>query len=188
MSTAQPNKQNNPAFDPDAKIVKLKSNGTLTLREVLLQEIKRMYHIEKAVLKAFPKMVKNACAFDLIQAGSIYLENTKTRIVRLEDAFAHIEEKPEHAKSPSIDALLTEAEEIIEGAKFGNVRDIGIVLVFHKMVHYKIATYTMLSAFSELIDHQEIMVLFAESLNEEKIMDLRTSKIIASIRLGSDEY
>ena len=185
MDTEKPHYQNNLHVNNDSRSLKLKSNGSLGLNEVLLSEIKSLYYMEKVVLKAFPKIMKNACSYKLIEASTIYIEKTKLRLIRIEESFTHLNEALEEKKHLAIDSILKEADDIIEDTKFGNVRDIGIMLSFHKIVHLKIAVYKMLSEFSELANQMEIAKLFAESLNEEKVSELRNSKIISSIRLDS---
>jgi hypothetical protein len=47
----------------EIKTIRLKFDGIIGLREVILNELQSLYYVEKALLKAFPKMIKNACSF-----------------------------------------------------------------------------------------------------------------------------
>jgi ferritin-like metal-binding protein YciE len=188
METAQPNNQNNDiVFENDVKYPKLKSKGTGGLCDLLLNEVKLIYDVKKTGLKSFPKVIKNACSFELIEAVTKHFEETKKQLIRLEDVFTILEENPVAVTCNSMKSLLREMDDVTENTKFGTVRDAGIILAFHKIVHYEISAYTILSAFAQIIDEQQIIDLIEESLNESKVTELRLLKILSFLQLSSDE-
>ncbi|WP_166426913.1 YciE/YciF ferroxidase family protein [Flavobacterium psychrotolerans] len=183
----KPNENYNSITDNDTKPIRNKFDGTSGLFELLVNELKTMYYIEKALLKAFPKMIKNSCAFELIEAITIHFEETKLHVIRLGEAFSNLDEDPFLQKSETIDCLLQDVDAMIEDTKFGTVRDAGIILSLYKIGHYELATYGILSIYAELLEEKTIFNLLAESLNEEKITELRLMKIANSIRFKTYE-
>lgn len=174
--------RNDVVNDNDLRFVKFKFNGTTQIRELLLSEIKSLYYIEKALLIAFPKIIKNSCSFELIEAITIHFEETKNHIIRLEDAFLCSNENPILKRNQSIESLINEIDSIIETTKFGSVRDAGIVLALSKIEHYEIATYNILSTYAASMNENAIAELLAASLNEEKITEMRLNKIADSLK------
>ena len=64
-----------------------------TLHDAFIDELRDVYHAEKQITKALPKMIKAASSDELRQAFETHLEETKTQISRLEEVFASIDEK-----------------------------------------------------------------------------------------------
>lgn len=171
----------------DVKPIRFKFDGEQGLRDLLLQELNSMYYVEKMLIKSFPKMIKHACNFELIEAITIHLEATKKQIIRIEDTFLTLEEPAILNRSEAIESMLQEIDDIIEVTKFGMVRDAGIILALHKIEHYEIATYSILSTFAENLKAENIKVLMDESLNEEKVAEMRLAKIAQTIQFYEDE-
>ena len=57
------------------------------LMKLFEEELKDIYWAEKALLKAIPKMIKNASSEDLIDALENHLEETEEQVVRVEQVF-----------------------------------------------------------------------------------------------------
>lgn len=170
----------------EIKTIRLKFDGIIGLREVILNELQSLYYVEKALLKAFPKMIKNACSFELIEAITLHFEETKQQVIRLEDAFLALNENPKLKRCQAIEQLINDVDCTIENTKFGAIRDAGILLSLQKIEHYEIATYSILSTYAESSNENAIAELLAISLNEEKVTELRLEKISNSIRFDSN--
>jgi ferritin-like metal-binding protein YciE len=183
----KPIENDNPSFENENKPIKIKYDGASGLRDLLLHELKSMYFIEKVLIKAFPKMIKNACTFELIEAITMHLEDTKKQIIRIEDTFSTMEENPILHRCEAIECMLQEIDDIVEVTKFGMVRDAGIVLALQKIEHYKMATYSILSTYAENLEEETVQLLLEQSLNEEKIAELRLAKIATSIKFYNEK-
>ena len=160
-------------------------DGESGLKELFLNELKCVYYMEKTLLKSFPKTIKNACSFELIEAVTIHQEETKLQIIRLEDIFALLEENPMLERCQPVESLLETIDHVIEETKFGTVRDAGIVLGLHRIEHYEISSYNILNTYAENMNLNKIALLLSESVNEEKVTELRLAKIAQSIRFYS---
>lgn len=188
MDTAKPNSQNDDiAFANDVKTSKLKSKGSLGLCDLLLNEVKFMYDVKKSALKFFPKIIKNACSFDLIEAITKHFEESKSQIIRLENVFTILEENPSSLRCLTMESLLRDMDNVTEKTKFGTIRDAGIILTFHKMINYEMSVYTIIAAFANTINKQQIIDALANSLNETKATALKLLKILSYLQLSPDE-
>jgi ferritin-like metal-binding protein YciE len=63
-----------------------------TLRSLFIDELRDVYHAEKQLTKALPKLAKAAAAPDLRKAIESHLEETENHVKRLEQVFETLEE------------------------------------------------------------------------------------------------
>lgn len=147
------------------------------LRHLFINELKDIYWAEKALLKAIPVMVENATTPELVKALTNHTKQTQEHVIRLENVFSIMGEKPEAKKCEAMDGLIKEAEEIMHKTVKGVVRDAGIILAGQKVEHYEIATYGTLSAFAKSIDEDEVVAILRKTLSDEKQADIMLSEI-----------
>lgn len=147
------------------------------LRELFVAELKDIYWAENALLKAIPKMIKNATSEELIAALEDHLAVTEEQVSRLDQVFELIEEKAQGKKCEAMAGLIKEAEEIMKETKKGDVRDAGIISAAQKVEHYEIATYGTLKTFALTLEEYDAADLLEETLNEEKDADQSLTEI-----------
>ena len=63
-----------------------------TLHDAFLDELRDVYHAEKQITKALPKMVKAASNKSLAQAFADHLKETEGHVARIEEAFSTLGE------------------------------------------------------------------------------------------------
>jgi len=159
---------------------KSSSKASQGLRDLFEDELKDIYWAEKALIKAIPKMVKNATSEELVSALNDHLEVTKGHVDRLEESF-NILGKPARAKKcEAMAGLVKEAEEIMEDTEEGVVRDAGIIAAAQKVEHYEIASYGTLCAFAKTLGEDEVTSLLQQTLDEEKEADQKLTEIAES--------
>lgn len=157
--------------------VKVKAGVAQGLHKLFLNELKDIYHAEKALTKAIPKFIEEATASELIEVLTAYLDNTKQHIIRLEDVFSIMNEKAEAEKCEAIEGLIKEAEHIVEKTTAGVVRDAGLISAVQKIEHHEIATYGTLFSFAKTLEEDEVATLLQTTLDEEKEADAKLSEI-----------
>lgn len=153
-------------------VVKPKKDAADGLRELFVHSLQDIYWAEKALIKALPKMAKNATTPNLIEALNEHLEVTKGHITRLEEVFASIGEKAAAKKCDAMEGLLKEGEGILEETEPGVVRDAGIIAAAQKVEHYEMATYGTLAAFARTLGENDAAILLEQTLIEEKQADI----------------
>ena len=148
-----------------------KKDAAKELKDLFEDSLKDIYWAEKALVKALPKMQKNATDAKLKQAIGDHLAQTKNQVLRLEDCFKALGKKAQAKKCDAMQGLLDEGTSIIEETKPGPVRDAGIIAASQKVEHYEIATYGTLAAFAKVLKEKKCLKNLLETLKEEKDCD-----------------
>lgn len=148
-----------------------KSSAAEGLRQLFVDSLKDIYWAEKALVKALPKMAKNATSENLISAINDHLAITEEQVSRLEKVFTSIGEKAVAKKCDAMEGLIKEGESIMEETEVGPVRDAGIIAASQKIEHYEIATYGTLAAFAQTLGEDDVVLLLEQTLAEEKEAD-----------------
>lgn len=157
-------------------VTKAKSNAADGLRELFVDSLKDIYWAEKALVKALPKMAKNATSENLVTAINNHLTVTEEQVKRLEKVFESVGEKATAKKCDAMEGLIKEGEGIIEETEAGPVRDAGIIAASQKIEHYEIATYGTLAAFAKTLGEDVALKLLRETLEEEKDADIQLTE------------
>jgi ferritin-like metal-binding protein YciE len=155
-----------------AGVVKPKSTAAEDLRELYVDSLKDIYWAEKALLKALPKMAKNATTQNLVTALNEHTTVTEGHVARLEKVFELAGEKAVAKKCEAMDGLIKEGQDILESTEPGPVRDAGIIAASQKIEHYEIATYGTLCAFAKTLGENEAAEILHQTLSEEKEADV----------------
>ena len=148
------------------------------LLDFFIDEIKDIYWAEKHLVKALPKMQKAATSEELQEAIGNHLEQTKGHVIRLEEVFSMLDEKPQAKKCDAMDGIVEEGKEILDDTESGTAtRDVGIILAGQKVEHYEIATYGGLAQLAKTIGRNDIAEILGQTLSEEKETDEKLSRI-----------
>ena len=150
------------------------------LRQLFENELKDIYWAEKALTKAIPKMIKKATSEELIEALEDHLEVTEGHVERCEKVFELLDKTATGKKCEAMAGLTKEAEEIMESAEEGMVRDAGIISAAQKVEHYEIASYGTLCAFAKTLGEDKVADLLEQTLNEEKEANDKLTEIAES--------
>ena len=150
------------------------------LMKLFEDELKDIYWAEKALTKAIPKMIKNASDALLIKVLKGHLDETETHVKRAEKVFAILGKKATAKKCEAMAGLIKEAEEIMKDCDAGAMRDAGIISAGQKVEHYEIASYGILRQFAETLDLKDAEKLFGQTLQEEKMADMKLTEAAVS--------
>ena len=171
-SRAKKNSATKASTTTRTRMVKAKSTAAEGLRELYTDSLKDIYWAEKALLKALPKMAKNATNENLINALNEHLAVTEEQVSRLEKVFELAGKKAVAKKCEAMDGLIKEGQDIMESTQAGPVRDAGIIAASQKIEHYEIATYGTICAFAKTLGEDEAAALLDQTLAEEKEADV----------------
>lgn len=151
--------------------VEAKATAATELRALFIDELKDIVYAERALVKALPKMAKNATEPKLATAIEEHIAVTEGQVGRLEQIFEMLGESSRGKKCDAMEGLIKEGEGILEDTVAGPVRDAGIISASQKIEHYEIASYGTLVAFAKTLGETEIAALLEETLAEEKMAD-----------------
>ena len=155
-----------------------------SLRDLYIDELKDLYSAEKQLVKALPKMAKNATNPDLKKAFSDHLAQTEGHVERLEQIFESLEASPRGKKCVGMEGLIEEADEMLEEDADEDVLDAGLISKAQHVEHYEMAGYGTVHRWAVTLGESEHAELLEQTLNEEKEADeLLTQLAEASINV-----
>jgi len=158
-----------------------------TLKDLYLDELKDVYDAENQIVKALPKMAKEATNEELRAAIEQHIDQTQTQIERLEQIFEDLGEKAKGQKCEATRGLIEEAKRMMEDSEDDDVRDAAIIAAAQKIEHYEIATYGTLRTYAELMGYDEQAELLQETLDEEKETDENLTELaVGCINLDAE--
>jgi len=150
------------------------------LQELLIEELRDIYHAEGQLLKALPKMAKAAQSERLKEAFERHLEETEQHLERLERAFESLGEPVKGRKCEGMEGLLEEGKRVMQEHSESAMLDAALIAVAQKVEHYEIAGYGTICTWADLLGLDEVSDLLKESLDEEKTTDETLTEIAES--------
>jgi len=150
------------------------------LGKLFEDELRDIYWAEKALVKALPKMAKNATSEELVQAIEKHLEETETHVTRCEEIFSILGKEPRGKKCEAMEGLIKESQTIMEEAEEGVMRDAAIISAAQKVEHYEIASYGTLRTFAQTLGFDDAVEILESTLEEEKQTDVSLTELATS--------
>jgi ferritin-like metal-binding protein YciE len=151
-----------------------------SVQDLLVEELRDIYHAEKQLVKALPKMAKSSKSDKLRQAFESHLEETKGQVERLEMVFDKLDVPARAKRCEAMIGLIEEAQEMMEEIKTPEVLDAALIGAAQKVEHYEIASYGTVHALAEALGNQEAAQLLNQTLEEEKSADQKLNQIALS--------
>jgi len=142
-----------------------------SLEELFIEELKDLYHAEKQLVRALPKMAKAATSDELRQAFLNHAEQTKNQVSRLEEVFESCDEKAKANVCKGMQGLIEEGQETMEEDAEEQLADLGLIAAAQKVEHYEISGYGTLRTFAQILGNQDAVRLLSETLKEEEATD-----------------
>ena len=149
------------------------------LHDVMVDLVKDLYHAEKQLVKALPRMAKAATSQDLRTAFEDHLEETEGHVDRLEQVFGALQMKPTTKVCHGMMGLVEEGKEVIEEKSKSTPEaiDAALIAAAQKVEHYEITAYGTLATFAETLGLDDVASLLKETLNEEETADQKLSDL-----------
>lgn len=149
----------------------------MSLQESLLDEVRDLYHAEKQLLKALPKMAKAATHEDLREAMETHLEETQEQVKRLEKVFSALGKKPSAKPCHGMLGIIEENMEKMQELDRGSVLDAVLIAGAQRVEHYEIGSYGTAVAWARLLGLNEVASLLEQTLEEEKATDKKLTAL-----------
>ena len=159
-----------------------------SLQELYVSELKDLYSAEKQLIKALPKMVKNATNPQLRKAFSDHLDETEGHVDRLEKIFQMLGEKAGGKKCKGMEGLIDEARELLEEDASDEVIDAGLISKAQHVEHYEMAGYGTVRTYAEQLGFRDQAKLLQQTLDEEgKANELLTQIAEGAVNAEAEE-
>lgn len=156
-----------------------------TLQDLMIEETRDLYHAEKQITQALPKMIAAASDPQLKQSFQAHLTETEGQIKRLEQVFQLLEIPAKAKVCHAMLGILEEGKEMIEQDADPDVKDAGLIASAQRVEHYEIAGYGTLRTFALQLGHKEVAALFEQTLEEEKATDVKLT-VLATRRINQE--
>jgi ferritin-like metal-binding protein YciE len=147
------------------------------MEKLFLEELKDIYHAEKQLIRALPRMAKAAESPELQQAFTTHLKETQGQVQRLERIFKELGQPVRGKRCKGMEGLVEEGKEKMEEDGEAPVIDAALIASAQKVEHYEIAAYGCLRTYAQLLGYSEAARLLEETLKEEEATDKKLTEL-----------
>lgn len=159
----------------------------LTLYDCFCAKTMALYDIETQLVKALPKMAKNATNPKLKEALSNHLMETEEHVRRLESIFELLEIKPKKLKVEAIRGLIADDSWSMEQDTTPATLDSLLIAGARYVEHFEMAGYMSLFEWAGILDLGEAQAHIEETLEEEKNADELLKQIAEEVNQEAAE-
>jgi len=149
------------------------------VRELLIEQLKDLYHAESQLVNAIPKMVEAAHNPKLREGFEKHLAQTENHVERLKQVFELLGEEAEPKPCRAMLGLIEEAQETIDegGEKDELAADLALIAVAQRVEHYEISGYGTVRAMARQIGEIDAATLLSHTLGEEEAADYLLTQV-----------
>jgi ferritin-like metal-binding protein YciE len=151
-----------------------------TLEDLYMDMLKDLYSAEKQLVKALPKMVRNAHTPDLQQAFQDHLKQTEGHVERIERIFSERNASPRGKKCVGMEGIVEEGNELLQEKVDPDVLDAGLIAAAQKVEHYEIASYGAVRTWAQRLGYNNEAQLLQQTLDEEGEANKKLTQIAES--------
>ncbi len=148
-----------------------------TLNDLFHETLRDIYYAERKILKALPKMARNAQSDKLKNAFQKHRDETEGQVERLQQVFEIIGKNARGKTCQAIEGIVEEAEEIMEEFKGAPALDAGLLAAAQAVEHYEISRYGTLVAWARELGLKDAVTLLEQTLAEESKTDEALTKL-----------
>jgi len=156
------------------------SGNGKNLEELFVETLKDIFYAEKQILRALPKMAREASSPELKKAFETHREETEGHVDRLQQVFELLD-KPARGKTcDAIVGIIEEAKEVMEEFKGAEALDAGLAASAQAVEHYEIARYGTLKTWADQLGMKDAVKLLDQTLQEE----IKTDKLLTQLAMS----
>ena len=148
-----------------------------SLEDLLVHELRDIYHAEQQLIKALPKVAEKASSPELKNALEEHLHETEGHVNRLEQIFDLLGLPAKGVKCKAMKGILAEAEDFMDEKASPETFDAGIIMSAQKVEHYEICAYGSTAAWAGMLGRQDVKTLLGQTLSEEQRADEKLTQL-----------
>ena len=138
-------------------------------RELFVHELGDLLFAENTLIKALPKLAKEASDAELQKGFESHLEETRQHAANLKQVFEVIGEPAKAEKCPAIEGITKEHDEFMsEENPSPAVCDMFLTGSGARAEHYEIAAYNGLITMAQALGEKDAVPLLQENLKQEE--------------------
>jgi ferritin-like metal-binding protein YciE len=150
-----------------------------SLSDVLVDELGDLYSAEQQLVEALPNMASAAHSYALREAFESHLEETRTHVERLEQAFTDMGIRFAPSKRcHAMEGLIQDSQGIIDATGDSVAIDAALIGAAQRVEHYEIACYGTARALASELGLDT--TLLDQTLDEEG----KTNKLLTKLAAG----
>jgi ferritin-like metal-binding protein YciE len=154
---------------------------TANLEDLFTETLKDIYFAEKQILRALPKMAREAASPELREAFETHRDETEGQVERLNQIFESMGRPARGKTCEAILGIIDEAKEIMEDFKGADALDAGLAASAQAVEHYEIARYGTLKTWARELGMEDAAKLLNETLEEE----IKADKLLTKLATAS---
>jgi ferritin-like metal-binding protein YciE len=147
------------------------------LEDLFTETLKDIYFAEKQILRALPKMAKEATSPELKEAFEKHRDETENQIERLNQVFDSMGRPARGKTCEAIIGIIDEAKEVMDEFKGEDALDAGLAASAQTVEHYEIARYGTLKTWARQLGMEDAAKLLDQTLQEE----IKTDKLLTDL-------
>ncbi len=149
------------------------------LEDLFTETLKDIYFAEKQILRALPKMAKEAMSPELKEAFETHRDETENQVERLNQIFDAMGRPARGRTCEAIIGIIDEAKEFMDEFKGEDALDAGLAASAQTVEHYEIARYGTLKAWARQLGMEDAAKLLDQTLQEE----IKTDKLLTDLAM-----
>jgi ferritin-like metal-binding protein YciE len=150
------------------------------LQDLFFETLRDIYFAEKQILRALPKMAREATSPELKRAFETHRDQTEGHVERLNEVFEQLGRSARGKTCGAILGIIEEAKEIMDEFKGAEALDAGLTSSAQAVEHYEIARYGTLKTWAKDLGLNDAAKLLDETLQEEIKADQLLTQIATS--------
>jgi len=154
-----------------------RSKSANPLEDLFSETLKDVYFAEKQILRALPKMAKEATTPELKEAFETHRDETEGQIERLNQIFERMGRPARGKTCEAILGIIDEAKEFMEDFKGTEALDSALVASGQTVEHYEITRYGTLKSWAKELGLDDAAKLLDATLQEE----IKTDKLLTKL-------
>ena len=149
------------------------------LEDLFTETLKDIYFAEKQILRALPKMAKEATSPELKEAFETHRDETENQVERLNQIFESMGRPARGKTCEAIIGIIDEAKEVMDEFKGEDALDAGLAASAQTVEHYEIARYGTLKTWARQLGMDDAANLLDQTLQEE----IKTDKLLTDLAM-----
>ena len=148
------------------------------LEQFFATSLQELYWSEQHLVNVLNSMAEAATTRELRDSFTTHMQQTKTHVGRLEEAFDMLSMPRQANKSVGLQGLFDEGWQVIDQTEEGSAqRDVALIIAAQKVEHYEMACYGSLVTLARTLGRSDVAELLIETLVEEKETDALLTQI-----------
>ncbi len=148
-----------------------------SLQQLLIEDLRDLYDVEKQLIKALPKMAAAASNEQLAKGINEHLETTKKQAERIEKIFGILGETPQSRPCQGMKGIIEEADEHLANGFAEELVNTVVIGGGRKVEHYEIAGYSSAMEMADMMELRQVARLLRQTLTEEERMDKKLAQL-----------